>query len=154
MWLLFEACYLNGNGSNISSISLTLKYKQYKFGTKYSVLWLNLVINDLLLITYDEPVWIWVYKLIVTVKVASHLLRIMEVLVSNFTPDTDCPQHSKTNKMHFLYSIYYELTASTCFKHYLLIFRSGTPILVAANRHNTHAIYRMWFVQRPLKMSK
>jgi hypothetical protein len=25
--------------------------------------------------------------------------------------------------MHFLYSIYYELTASTCFEHYLLIFR-------------------------------
>jgi hypothetical protein len=25
--------------------------------------------------------------------------------------------------MHFLYSVYYELTASTCFEHYLLIFR-------------------------------
>jgi hypothetical protein len=32
-------------------------------------------------------------------------------------------QYSKTNKMHFLYSVYYELTASTCFEHYLLIFR-------------------------------
>jgi uncharacterized membrane protein len=32
-------------------------------------------------------------------------------------------QYSKTNEMHFLYSIYCELTASTCFQHYLLIFR-------------------------------
>jgi hypothetical protein len=32
-------------------------------------------------------------------------------------------QYSRTNKMHILYSVYYELTASTCFKHYLLIFR-------------------------------
>jgi hypothetical protein len=58
--------------------------------------------------------------------------------------------------MHFLYSVYYELTASTCFEHYFLIFRrlctnstwyiacvlcllaayqdwSGTSILVAGN---------------------
>jgi hypothetical protein len=32
-------------------------------------------------------------------------------------------QYSKTNEMHFLYSCCYELTASTCFEHYLLIFR-------------------------------
>jgi hypothetical protein len=32
-------------------------------------------------------------------------------------------QYSRTNKMHFLYSVYYELTAPTCFEHYLLIFR-------------------------------
>jgi hypothetical protein len=32
-------------------------------------------------------------------------------------------QYSKTNKMHFWYSAYHELTASTCFEHYLLIFR-------------------------------
>jgi hypothetical protein len=32
-------------------------------------------------------------------------------------------QYSKTNEMRFLYSIYYELIASTCFEHYLLIFR-------------------------------
>jgi hypothetical protein len=32
-------------------------------------------------------------------------------------------QYSRTNKMPFLYSVYYELTASTCFEHYLLIFR-------------------------------
>jgi hypothetical protein len=31
-------------------------------------------------------------------------------------------QYSKTNEMHFLYSIYYESAASTCFEHYLLIF--------------------------------
>jgi hypothetical protein len=30
-------------------------------------------------------------------------------------------QYSKTNEMHFLYSVYYELTSSTCFEHYLLI---------------------------------
>jgi hypothetical protein len=47
--------------------------------------------------------------------------------------------------------------ASTCFEHYLLIFRRryanknwyfgcvlcGTPILVAANKHNTHGKYRL-----------
>jgi hypothetical protein len=32
-------------------------------------------------------------------------------------------QYSKTNEMQFLYSVYYELTASTYFEHYLLIFR-------------------------------
>jgi hypothetical protein len=32
-------------------------------------------------------------------------------------------QHCRTNKMHILYSVYYELTACMCFKHYLLIFR-------------------------------
>jgi hypothetical protein len=31
-------------------------------------------------------------------------------------------RYSRTNKMQFLYSVYYELTASTCFEHYLLIF--------------------------------
>jgi hypothetical protein len=34
-------------------------------------------------------------------------------------------QYSKTNEVHDLYSIYYELSASTCFEHYLLIFRRG-----------------------------
>jgi hypothetical protein len=32
-------------------------------------------------------------------------------------------QYSRTNEMHFLYSVYYELTASTRFEHYLLILR-------------------------------
>jgi hypothetical protein len=32
-------------------------------------------------------------------------------------------KYSKTNEIHFVYSVNYELTASTCFKHYLLIFR-------------------------------
>jgi recombinational DNA repair protein (RecF pathway) len=32
-------------------------------------------------------------------------------------------QYSKTNEMQCLYPIYYELTVSTCFEHYLLIFR-------------------------------
>jgi hypothetical protein len=83
-------------------------------------------------------------------------------------------QYSKTNKMPFMYSVYYELTASTCFEHYLLILRrqctknnwysvrmlcllAATRIgveLVAANRHNTHAKYQLSFVQRLLKMSK
>jgi hypothetical protein len=33
-------------------------------------------------------------------------------------------QYSRTNKMHLLFSVYYELRASTCFKHYVLIIRS------------------------------
>jgi hypothetical protein len=32
-------------------------------------------------------------------------------------------RHSKTNEMHFLYSVYCELTASMCFEHKLIIFR-------------------------------
>jgi hypothetical protein len=73
-------------------------------------------------------------------------------------------QCSKTNETHSLYSIYYELTATTCFEHYLLIFRRcctnnnwyiacvlcrltanrlgverSTPTLVAASWHNTPA---------------
>jgi hypothetical protein len=62
--------------------------------------------------------------------------------------------YSKANGMQFLYSIYYELTASTSFEHYLLIFRRRFTnnawyvacvlwLLAAnpgtANRHNTHA---------------
>jgi hypothetical protein len=38
-------------------------------------------------------------------------------------------QYSRTNKLHFLYSVYCE-----------------TPTLVAANRHNTHAIYQLFFI--------
>jgi hypothetical protein len=38
------------------------------------------------------------------------------------SPASDYP-YSKTNELHFLYSIYYELTTSECFQHYLLIFR-------------------------------
>jgi hypothetical protein len=88
-------------------------------------------------------------------------------------------QYSKTNKMHFLYSVYYELMASTCFQHHLLIFRRCctnnswyvacvlcllaatrievelvTPILVAANIHNTHTTHQLLFLQCLLKMSK
>jgi hypothetical protein len=38
--------------------------------------------------------------------------------------DTSLPhQFSKTNELQCLYSVYYELTASTCFEHYLVIFR-------------------------------
>jgi hypothetical protein len=32
-------------------------------------------------------------------------------------------QYRRTNKMQFLYSVYNELTASTCFDHYLILFR-------------------------------
>jgi hypothetical protein len=32
-------------------------------------------------------------------------------------------QYNKTNEIHFLYSIYYELAASPCLEQYLLIFR-------------------------------
>jgi hypothetical protein len=34
-------------------------------------------------------------------------------------------QYSRTNEMHFLYSVYYGLKTSTCFKHYLFIFRKS-----------------------------
>jgi hypothetical protein len=37
--------------------------------------------------------------------------------------DNNSDQYCKANEMHFLYSVHYELTASTCFEHYLLIFR-------------------------------
>jgi hypothetical protein len=76
--------------------------------------------------------------------------------------------------MHILYSVYYELTASICFEHYLVIFRrrytnknwyiacvlcllAPTRVgveMVAGNRYNTHAIYKLLFVQRLLKMNK
>jgi hypothetical protein len=36
---------------------------------------------------------------------------------------TNYCQYSKTNEIHFLYSIYNELTASTYFEHYVLILR-------------------------------
>jgi hypothetical protein len=71
-------------------------------------------------------------------------------------------QYDKTNKMYFLYSVHYELTAATCFEHYLLIFRRCCTnnwyivcvlCLIAANRHNIHAIYQL-FVQHLLKMRK
>jgi hypothetical protein len=35
--------------------------------------------------------------------------------------------------MHFLFSVYYELTASTCFEHYLLIIRK-------------HCIDKNWYI--------
>jgi hypothetical protein len=81
--------------------------------------------------------------------------------------------------MHFLYSIYYELTDPAFFKHYLLIFRIrctnnnwyitcmlcllaaarieveyAFPIVAAANTHNMHAINQLLFVQCLLKISK
>jgi hypothetical protein len=70
-------------------------------------------------------------------------------------------QYSRTNKMHSLHSVHYELTASTCFKHYLLIFRRhcinnnrySTPTLAADSWHYTHAMYQL-FMQRLLKMSR
>jgi hypothetical protein len=60
----------------------------------------------------------------------------------------------RPNKMHPLYSVYYELTPSTCFKHYLLIFwrhciinnwvilcvLCSTPTLVAAGQRNTPTV--------------
>jgi hypothetical protein len=35
-----------------------------------------------------------------------------------------CISAAEPTRYTFLYSFYYELTASTCFEHYLLIFRS------------------------------
>jgi hypothetical protein len=73
-------------------------------------------------------------------------------------------QRSETNEMHCLYSVYYELTACTCFEHYWLMFRRRCTNniwytacvlcrMVAASRHNTHAVYQMLFVRRLLEMS-
>jgi hypothetical protein len=42
-------------------------------------------------------------------------------------------QYSRTNKMHFLFSVYYELTTSTYFKHYLRITRR-------------RCIYNNWYI--------
>jgi hypothetical protein len=64
-----------------------------------------------------------------------------------------CQQPSRINKMHFLFSVYYELTASTCFEHYLLIISrqciySSLYILcilcrlAATSWRNTHKIYQ------------
>jgi hypothetical protein len=75
----------------------------------------------------------------------------------------------RTKNMHFLFPVYCEITASTCFKHYLLIFsrhciynnwyilcllcrlvvsRVGEepPNLLAASRHNTHKIYQLLYM--------
>jgi hypothetical protein len=45
-----------------------------------------------------------------------------------------------------------------CIVHLLAAARIGVelavPILAAANRHNTHAIYQLMFVQHLLKISK
>jgi hypothetical protein len=45
----------------------------------------------------------------------------------------------------------YVLCETTMNSHELLIF---TPTLAAANRHNTHAIHQLLFVQRILKTKK
>jgi hypothetical protein len=42
--------------------------------------------------------------------------------IQNPGKNTRC-QYSKTNEVHFLFSVHYDLTASTCFEHYVLIFR-------------------------------
>jgi hypothetical protein len=53
----------------------------------------------------------------------SSCISILLCKLHSFWTITTIFQHSNTNEMHFLYSIYYELTASTCYEHYLLIFR-------------------------------
>jgi hypothetical protein len=76
-------------------------------------------------------------------------------------------QYSKTNEMHFLYSVYYELTASTCFRALLVHLQetlhkqqfvycvrvmsvgcyqdwSSTLIPVAASKHYTPTIYQLF----------
>jgi hypothetical protein len=80
-------------------------------------------------------------------------------------------QYSRTNKMHLLFSVYYQLTACTRFEHYLLIIRghcihnnlyilcilcqlAASPALIAASWHNTHKIYQLLYMQCPLMMSK
>jgi hypothetical protein len=84
----------------------------------------------------------------------------------------------ESTRCSFLYSVYYELTASTRFKRYLLIFRRRytnnnwciarvlcllaanrvevplQPTLAAASRHNKQKVYQLLSIQRLLKMSK
>jgi hypothetical protein len=45
--------------------------------------------------------------------------------VSTLNKEIRSYQYSKTNEMHFLYSVYYELMASTCFEHYLSVISVG-----------------------------
>jgi hypothetical protein len=97
--------------------------------------------------------------------------RITVVVISTMCPV--CPLTTlgisivrKTNAMHILYSVYYELTDGTCFEHNLLNFRRrctndnlGHCVRVmlhpcATKRHNTHEVDRLLFVQRLLKMRK
>jgi hypothetical protein len=93
-------------------------------------------------------------------------------------------QYSETNVMHFLFSLLRikglyifrallahpqealhkrhlvycgRVTSVDCYQDWSgadVGDTSFTPTLVAANWHNTHAIYQVSFVQRPLKMSK
>jgi hypothetical protein len=53
-------------------------------------------------------------------------------------------QYNKTNQVHPVFSVYYELTASTCLDNFCLITRrhfmnGGSNLtLLAAGRHNTY----------------
>jgi hypothetical protein len=111
--------------------------------------------------------WICILPFILTLQMVINRLNYFLVIAKRVRSLMFCwlcivvYQYSKTNEMQFLYSIYYELTASTCFEHYLLTFRRCCTnnnwyiacvlcrlagVLVAASRPNTHAIYQLLFV--------
>jgi hypothetical protein len=61
-------------------------------------------------------------------------------MLREWTPNI---HYSKTNEMHSWYSVYYELTVSTCFEHYLLVFRSSAQTALGILR----ACYVCWLHQ-------
>jgi hypothetical protein len=67
----------------------------------------------------EGKIWIWGLKKEVWVSG----LEDDHWLVPVDTEDLFIYQYSRANKINLLYSVYYELTASTCFEHSLLIFR-------------------------------
>jgi hypothetical protein len=98
-----------------------------------------------------------------------HGLETMWIWHIQFSGKASCCQYCRNNKMHLLYSVYYELTACTCFEHYLLINRRNciyknwiiwcvlcwrAAIRVGVPLHNTHAIYQLLYMQCLLMLSK
>jgi hypothetical protein len=97
----------------------------------------NFILKYFSLITYTYLICGHVYlhmqqnlKYFSDVSLHALLTRIRPEMLTQFIQDTNfmfclpCTviyQYSTTNKMHFLFSVYYELTASTCFGHCLQI---------------------------------
>jgi hypothetical protein len=60
--------------------------------------------------------------LIVNAAASGHIVKHSGILMFCW-PCMVVYQYNETNEMHCMYSIYYELATSTCFEHYVLIFR-------------------------------
>jgi hypothetical protein len=95
-------------------------------------------------------------------KCLVHLVNVLLTMHHNIS-------YSWSKKMHYMFSVYCELTASTCFEHYLFIIRRHciynnwyiacvlcwlAASRVAASWHNTHKIYQLLYMQCLLMMSK